>query len=214
MFIMTNIKVAKILATIVALIGLLVVFGWIMDIQVVKSILPQWIPMRFITAVTFIFGGISLYYIAETINNDEGIASAAVPLMSIIILAIMSVFLVAIFSGFKTGLDEFFIKETPSETNAFPPGFPSTGVIVSFIILGIAGIATAFGVENIKKYLRLSGQIMATIGSVGIIGYVIGSDMLTYNIPGFSSTIAFHAAVLIILIGCGLILIGKEVKEV
>lgn len=214
MFIMTNIKVAKILATIVALIGLLVVFGWIMDIQVVKSILPQWIPMRFITAVTFIFGGISLYYIAETINNDEGIASAAVPLMSIIILAIMSVFLVAIFNGFKTGLDEFFIKETPSETNSFPPGFPSTGVIVSFIILGIAGIATAFGVENIKKYLRLSGQIMATIGSVGIIGYVIGSDMLTYNIPGFSSTIAFHAAVLIILIGCGLILIGKEVKEV
>jgi len=214
MFIMTNIKVAKILATIVALIGLLVVFGWIMDIQVVKSILPQWIPMRFITAVTFIFGGISLYYIAETINNDEGIASAAVPLMSIIILAIMSVFLVAIFSGFKTGLDEFFIKETPSETNAFPPGFPSTGVIVSFIILGIAGIATAFGIKNIKKYLRLSGQIMATIGSVGIIGYVIGSDMLTYNIPGFSSTIAFHAAVLIVLIGCGLILIGKEVKEV
>lgn len=214
MFIMTNIKVAKILATIVALIGLLVVFGWIMDIQVVKSILPQWIPMRFITAVTFIFGGVSLYYIAETINKDEGVASAAVPLMSIIILAIMSVFLVAIFSGFKTGLDEFFIKETPSETNAFPPGFPSTGVIVSFIILGIAGIATAFGVENIKKYLRLSGQIMATIGSVGIIGYVIGSDMLTYNIPGYSATIAFHAAVLIVLLGCGLILVGKEVEEI
>lgn len=214
MFIMTNIKVAKILATIVVLIGLLVVFGWVADIQVIKSISPQWIPMRFITAVTFIFGGISLYYIAETVNKDEGIASAAVPLMSLIILAIMGVFLVAIFSGFKTGLDEFFIKETPSETNAFPPGFPSTGVIASFIILGIAGIATAFGVRNIKKYLRMSGQIMTAIGSVGIIGYVIGSDMLTYNIPGFSATIAFHAAFLIILLGCGLILVGKEAGEI
>lgn len=213
MFIMTNIKVAKILATIVALIGLLVVFGWIMDIQVIKSILPQWIPMRFITAVTFIFGGISLYYIAETINKDEGIASAAVPLMSLIILVIMGVFLVAIFSGSKTGLDEFFIKEAPSETNAFPPGFPSTGVIVSFIILGIAGVTTAFGAKNIKKYLRLSGQIMATIGGVGIIGYIISSDVLTYNIPGFSATIAFHAAVLIVLLGCGLILVGKEVES-
>ena len=210
MLIMKNIKVAKILAIAVALIGVLVVFGWIMDIQVIKSILLQWIPMRFITAVTFIFGGISLYHIAKIIEKDEGISSAVVPLMSIIILLIMGIFLVSIFSGSKTGIDGFFIKETPREIEAFPPGFPSTGVIISFIIFSIAGMATVFSQKNIKIYLRLSGWIMTAIGGVGVIGYIIGSDILTYNIPGFSSTIAFLAAVLIVLLGYGLVLLGKE----
>lgn len=214
MLIMKNIKVAKILAIVVASIGILVVFGWIMDIQIIKSILLHWIPMRFITAVTFIFGGISLYYIAKTIDKDEGISSAVVPLMSVIILLIMGIFLVSIFRGSKIEIDGFFIKETISETKAFPPSFPSTGVIISFIIFSIAGIATVLSPENIKKYLRLSGWAMTVIGGVGIIGYGIGSDILTYNIPGFSSTIAFHAAVLIILLGYGLVLIGKEVETI
>ncbi|MEK7569172.1 MAG: hypothetical protein AAB497_03600 [Patescibacteria group bacterium] len=207
---MKNVNVAKILATIVILMGILVVFGWMADIQVIKSILPQWIPMRFITAVTFIFAGISLYYIAKTIDKDEGISSAVVPVMSMIILFIMGIFLVSIFSGSKTGLDGFFIKETPSEIKAFPPGFPSTGVIISFIIFSIAGIVTVLSPKNIKIYLKLSGWIMTAIGVVGIIGYIIGSDILTYNIPGFSSTIAFLAAVLIVLLGYGLVLLGKE----
>lgn len=214
MLIVKNIKVAKILAIVVALIGVLVVFGWIMDIQIIKSILLQWIPMRFITAVTFIFGGISLYHIAKITEKDEGISSAVVPLMSIIILLIMGIFLVSIFSGSKTGIDGFFIKETPSEIEAFPPGFPSTGVIISFIIFSIAGIATVLSQKNIKIYLRLSGWTMTAIGGVGIIGYIIGSDILTYNIPGFSSTIAFLAAVLIVLLGYGLVLLGEETETI
>lgn len=209
---MTNIKAAKILAVVVALVGLLVVFGWINDVQVIKSILPQWIPMRFITAVTFIFSGISLYYIAKTIDKDEGITQAVVPLMSVIILAIMVVFLVSMAIGFNTGLDGFFIKEAPSLTVAFSPGFPSTGVIISLIVFGVAGVVTTLGPRNLKKYLKLFGLIITTIGGIGIIGYIFGSAVLTYNIPGYSATIAFHAAFLITLLGLGLVLVGKEVK--
>lgn len=210
MSIMTNINVAKILAVIVALVGLLVVFGWVTDIQVLKSILPQWIPMRFITAVTFVFSGVSLYFIAKTVDRDEGIAQAVVPLMSAIILAIMGILLVSRSIGFKTGLDEFFIKEASSATNVFPPGFPSVGVIVGLIIFSLAGFTVSFGAKNIQKYLKLAGRIIFTIGGIGIGGYIVGSPMMYYAIYGFSSAIAFHAAVLLVLLGWGLATLGRN----
>ncbi|MBI5400767.1 MAG: hypothetical protein HZB12_01470 [Candidatus Yonathbacteria bacterium] len=210
---MTNINIAKILAVIVSFVGLLVVFGWVNDIQVLKSILPEWIPMRFITAVIFVFSGIALFYIAEEVDNEEGIAQAVVPLMSTIILAIMGTFLASTALGFKTGLDGFFIKETLSATKVFSPGFPSTGVIISFIIFGSVGMVVTFGLGNIKKYLKISWWIIAIISSVAIVGYAVGVPFMYYDISGFSATMAFHAAILLLFLGYSLVLLGDEVEK-
>lgn len=48
------IKISKILATIVLVIGILVTTGWIFDIKTLESVLPNLVTMKFSTSVSFI----------------------------------------------------------------------------------------------------------------------------------------------------------------
>ena len=60
-----NKTLAKILAGIVTLGGLVVMFGWFLDIPILTSILPQWVTMKFNTALSFFLGGLTLFFIIE-----------------------------------------------------------------------------------------------------------------------------------------------------
>jgi hypothetical protein len=53
----TYCKIAKIFAGIIFLAGIIVVIGWLLDIEVLKSILPYWVTMKFTTAISFILSG-------------------------------------------------------------------------------------------------------------------------------------------------------------
>jgi len=54
---------AKILANIVMITGVMVMFGWVADIPILTSILPQWVTMKFSTALSFFISGVVLYFI-------------------------------------------------------------------------------------------------------------------------------------------------------
>lgn len=116
------------------------------------------------------------------------------------------------FIGVKTGLDEFFIKEASGVSATFPVGFPSTAIIVGFIIFSLAGIITVLGLENKQRYLKILGGTIVAIGFIGLVGYATGSAFLRYDIPGYSPAIAFHAAILMFLLGLGLVIVSMEDK--
>ncbi|MFQ5586088.1 MAG: hypothetical protein ACE5GF_04615 [Thermodesulfobacteriota bacterium] len=46
-------KISRLLGIIVTLTGLMVMVGWIIDIPILKSILPHWVTMKFSTALSF-----------------------------------------------------------------------------------------------------------------------------------------------------------------
>ncbi|MBS3176658.1 hypothetical protein J4457_05480 [Candidatus Woesearchaeota archaeon] len=56
-----GLKIAKILAFIVMLGGVIVVIGWILGVPLIKSIMPQWVAMKFSTAISFFLSGLILY---------------------------------------------------------------------------------------------------------------------------------------------------------
>jgi len=58
-------RIAKVLSLAVSGAGIVVMIGWIFDINILKSISPAWVSMKFDTAVAFVAGGISLYFIAR-----------------------------------------------------------------------------------------------------------------------------------------------------
>ena len=57
--------VARALAVAVSITGSVVMVGWILDIDALKSILPTWVTMKFSTALSFTLSGITLYFMSH-----------------------------------------------------------------------------------------------------------------------------------------------------
>ncbi|OGV41010.1 MAG: hypothetical protein A2X48_11615 [Lentisphaerae bacterium GWF2_49_21] len=66
-------KMVKLISLAVSLGGVLVMIGWISDIEFLKSLSPSWISMKFDTAVAFLMSGITLYYIVRAQEGGGGV---------------------------------------------------------------------------------------------------------------------------------------------
>ncbi len=204
-------KIAKIIAGIVIIGGIAVVMGWIFDIDALKSILPAFVTMKFNTAISFILGGITLYFIAVSQKGYHEVADIVLPITTFVILLLMATILVSIFFGISTGIEELFIKDILKGTvKGDYPGRPSIATIVNFILIAAAGILTMFHVTNLKKLLLAIGTIISIISSVAIVGYLIDEPSLYYLIEGFSVPIAVYTAILFVMLGIGLAFLGIE----
>ncbi|MBL4559944.1 MAG: hypothetical protein JKX79_03060 [Labilibaculum sp.] len=50
---MNNIRLVKFLSAVVSFVGLIVMAGWYLEIEGLKSILPIWVSMKFLTVFSF-----------------------------------------------------------------------------------------------------------------------------------------------------------------
>ncbi len=73
------------------------------------------------------------------------------------------------------------------------------------MFIGAAGILTILNPDKSRPRLKIVGLIVAAIGALAIVGYMIDAPILYYYIEGVNSAIACHTAVLFVLIGIGLI---------
>ncbi len=206
-----KIKITEVLGIIVFLSGLVVMIGWILDIDILKSILPIWVTMKFSTALCFFLSGITLYFIASSQEKGLGIAQVVLPITILGISLFMATFLISVFIGIRTGVEDLFVREAEGAVKTTTPGRPSVGTMINFILVATAGILTMLNITRLKVKLLAIGGIVAVIGGVAIIGYIFNVPVFYYTIEGFSTAMAFHTAILFVLLGTGLILLkGKD----
>ncbi len=206
-----KIKITEVLGIIVFLSGLVVMIGWILDIDILKSILPIWVTMKFSTALCFFLSGITLYFIASSQEKGLGIAQVVLPITILGILLFMATLLISVFIGIRTGVEDLFVREAEGAVKTTTPGRPSVGTMINFILMATAGILTMLNITRLKVKLLTIGRIVAVIGGVAIIGYIFNAPVFYYTIEGFSTAMALHTAILFVLLGIGLILLkGKD----
>lgn len=206
-----KIKIAEVLGSIVFLSGLAVMIGWILDIDILKSILPIWVTMKFSTALCFFLSGITLYFIASSQEKGLGIAQVVLPITILGILLFMATLLISVFIGIRTGVEDLFVREVEGAVKTTIPGRPSIGTMINFILMATAGILTILNITRLKVKLLTIGRIVTVIGGAAIIGYIFNVPVFYYAIEGFSTAMALHTAILFVLLGIGFIsLKGKD----
>ena len=206
---MKNTSIAKILSFIVIGVGCMVSMGWFLDIPLLKSILPHWVTMKFSTAAAFIASGAVLYYVVESQRGKKAVAQMVLPVAALLILLLMATLLMSVLLGIRTGIEDLFVKEEAGAVKTTTPGRPSVGTMVDFILIGVTGLLAVFNPEGMKKALRWIGLVVAIVGGLAILGYIINAPVLYYTIAGFSTAMAMHTAILFTLIGIGFWLLGK-----
>jgi len=108
---MTHFTTAKMAALIVSAVGIMVMMGWMLDIDILKSIMPEFVTMKFSTALSFLLSGITLYFIVRSLEGDSGIAQVVLPITTLIILLLMATLLISVLVGVRTGIEDLFVRD-------------------------------------------------------------------------------------------------------
>lgn len=195
----------KFLGCAVSVIAITAIAGWVFDVPVLKSISPDWISMKFDTALCFFLSGISLYFIARAQEGARDLAQVWLCVTSLIIVLFMGVLFFSALLGVHTGAEDLFIKETKLAAKTVIAGRPSFPTMISFLFLALAGIVTMLNIKNLRLNLKIIGIIIGLTGLVAVMGYVINIPLLYYYIQDVNSAMAIHTAILFILSGVGLL---------
>ncbi|CAM2801875.1 GGDEF domain-containing phosphodiesterase [Legionella worsleiensis] len=127
--------VAKILSLVVVFIGCIGAFGWILNIQVLKTILPNMTSMKFNTAICLIMVGVSLFL--ATLQSTSKIRFFTIKLIALLVLLISSLTLYEYLFAVNFNIDEFFYVDTPVNPLYFP-GRMAFSTCLNFIFASLA----------------------------------------------------------------------------
>lgn len=206
---MLRYNLTKISSIIVLGIGITVLVGWFLDIDILKSLLPTLVTMKFSTALSFAMGGMILYFINESEKKNSEYAKIFLLTPMIVILFFMMTLLVSTFAGISTGIQDIFVKEELGAIKSVAPGIPSVGTMINFLLIYAASIIVLLNLAKKKKILTSIAYAITFVGSLAVIGYSVNVELFYYTIEGFSTAMALHTAISFIIIGIGMLFITK-----
>ncbi len=173
-------------------IGCLVLVGWMLDIEALKSVVPGLATMKSMTALLFILSGLSLWVQAR--DKGRQIAQICTFIVMLIGLLTLGEYL------FRTdiGIDQLLFRETA--TGAIHPGRMSPATAFSFLLIG-------FGLTFLDrlpgKWFHQAPVIMAlAISILALIGYLYNVSSL-YQLGAYAS-MALHTALSFALLSLGI----------
>ena len=204
---MQKYNIIKILATIVIGIGIIVIIGWIFDIQVLKNLSPSFVTMKLSTAISFVMSGMIIYLINEIKHKDSSFAKILFLAPIIIIIFFMITLFISNIFGVRTGIEDIFIKETET-IKSVTGGRPSIGTMVSFILIIILSLAFIINPQKNKLFFII-GNIIAAISSLSLIGYATDLSFLYYEIEKTSTAMALHTSIAFVVAATSIILLSK-----
>ncbi len=199
--------IVKSLGVFIAAVGFVVIFGWILDIDLLKSIHPRWVTMKFATALSFFLSGIILYSTPDALENSSfDLKKILISICTAVMLFLIGTMLLSLFFDSYTGIENLFVKETGKTVMTTVRERPSLGTMINFISLAIAGFVVTINMKRVKLHLLTVGFINIFFGFLALLGYALNTPLLYYSINGFSTAMELHTAVLFSLIGAGYIL--------
>ncbi len=171
--------------------GVLVLFGWCFNLQVLKGVLPGYATMKPVTATGFIFSGLVLRLLAPNFGIRPVRSRASLWGRTLAILIML------------LGVESFL-----EIALGFDAGHMSPLSAINFLCLGLAFLWIEVdwpGGHRPSEYLAL---FVAVTGFLGLAGYIYGVGGLHRSVP-FSST-ALHTTILFIFVSIGVMLLRPD----
>lgn len=199
-----NNTITRILALTIIIVAIIITTGWIFDIKELHS--PGGtVSMKFSTAISFVFSGITLYYVTRIREGKFGLAFISIIASGFVISLFMATILVSSFSGIYTGMENLFVKEVKeSAVQTTIPGRPSIATMIDFILIILVGVFVLSDSPKLQKYLNKISITIAIIGGIAVVGYAVKFPLLYYYYENISTAMAIHTSILFVLFGVGM----------
>jgi PAS domain S-box-containing protein len=196
-------RAAKVAAAFVVSIGCLVLIGWILDIRVFKSVLPNLATMKANTALGFILAGTSLFISTQPTSQGRRISQVC----SLVVMALGLATLSEDIFKWNLGIDQLLFVDDPQPVSTLTPGrmSPLTAVCFAFV-----GSALWLSVTNRRRnshqnpWVERLAILTILIAAQVVIAYLYH----VHPIIGLTSytQMAVHSAVCFVVLGIGILI--------
>lgn len=181
---------------VVAVISVIVLVGWIFDLEILKSIVPGLATMKVNTALLFLFSG-SLLVRWSWPRQWRPIAALAVVIIAALTLTEYAF-------DWQLGIDEWLVPDVASRlAGSDTPGRMSVMTAVNFLLIGVSCLF----MKRRGRYVLLGQALAATVSIfalLALVGYFYNVESL-YKVSPYSS-MALHTAAAFFALGIGILL--------
>lgn len=183
------------------IIGLAVLAGWILDIEILKSAGPNFISMKVNTAICFLLLGAATLVSVKYRKNRE--ASIFAGVCALIVMAIAGLSLAEYVFGWNLGLDELFFKDMSVVSSAFP-GRMAIITALDFFLLSLVLFR-----NKTNDLLNDSFLVFVFFSSLFYFNEYIFQDPILYHSTGVIP-LAINTSITLIILSLGVKLINPE----
>jgi signal transduction histidine kinase len=190
--------VSKICAWLTIVTGVLVLLGWIFDVDMLKSPRADMITIKANTAVTLILAGVSLVLVVR--KNPDTLACRAGMFLAFVVVLLGALNLCEYLFTFDAGIDQLLFRDPIGAVGTVNPGRMAPNTAVNFIFIGISIMLL-----NIKSdFLFNTGRFLILIQGLvtlfAMTGYLYGVRQFygiqSYSKMAFYTTLGFAFAFL------------------
>jgi len=197
-------KWASYIAMTASCIAVMVILGWLLDIDVLKQVLPGLVSMKFNTAVSAGILGCSLSYWLLTQRSPTERSPKSVRwvmLGSAAIVVLIGGLTISQYQ-FKVnyGIDQLIVKDDTSIIGTSSPGRMALNTAVTFVLLGIAWFLLGFSRLHRRWFYLIQGLLGlgGLIAFLGLLGYAYQVESF-YGLSTYTR-MALHTAVVFLLL--------------
>ena len=160
---------------IVIFISSLSLIGWMFDIDILKSLNPDYPSMKITTALMFLSCSFIYFF-----KDDRIKVVFAFLILSILFYTI----------GIYMGTPHEFINKS-NEDKTIINGIPSISTMFSFFLFSVFFISCNMFNVKCKNIIYLI-YIVAFMSQIALLGYIIDNHYLYFYIPNYSTGMALH----------------------
>lgn len=196
-----RLTVSRLCASLLLIGGSLVLTAWVVDLQVIKSLSPQWTTMKVNTALSFVLSGVALWHLGASLAGSTARLAGLAAAISVLVIGLLTGVQFAF--DIQLGIDELLLRQPATAADYMPDGRMSPATAAAFVLLGTAFLCQAPGNSGGNRMSLLLALVVGTVSLTTVIGYVYGAPALHPTWP--TSTMALHTAVLFAVASIGIL---------
>lgn len=178
--------ISEIAGIFTAVIGLLVLAGWLFNIPSMKSVLPGLVTMKANTAVCFALIGFSLWSL-QTKRIDKISLRIAGRICASVVASIGILTLYEYLSGNNLGIDQIFFTEPAGAVFTTYPGRMALITAVNFILIGAAILSLDLKTKSEHYPSQFLSLVATFVTFSALYGYI-------YGVAAFSGRVSIYTA--------------------
>ncbi len=189
---------ARTQGVLVILLGLVVLAGWTLNIEFLKTVLPGYVSMKTNTAICFVLSGASL--LLGYLSRPRAWKKTCSSILATAVFLIAGLTLFEYLPGLSLGLDQLLFRESPSAPNPPSPNRMAPNTACNFLLHSTALVLLARGRRGawLAQALSVTGLFIALLA---LIGYMFNAQIFTTILS--QTRMALHTIAGFGLIGLG-----------
>lgn len=188
-----NLKIVIFAGIATIAISLIVLFGWVFDIALLKTMIPDYVSMKLNTALCFLFTATILILFLKNKRYK----------LTIFLSLTLTIFSFASLSqdifGFNLGMDQLLIIDFDAiDKGETSPGRPSPTTSLCFFLFGLVFIAFHMANFRAQKMGQYALHLITLIAFIAFLGYLFNVPSL-YKLSFFTSMAIHTSATFLVL---------------